>query len=683
MPSTHPPERRATLWTAGLLALLYAATSAPDVTWWDAGEFISAAQTLGIPHPPGTALYVIVARAWILVTGWMGSARAVNLLSAICTAAAAGIAAALMARATRSSFIGIAAALCAGTMSTVWLSATEAEVYGPSLLLAMLMLWAAERAGRTGESRYALLVAYLFALAAPLHVTALVAAPAAIMFAITRAREETSVEQVPAGPTGIRTIERTVLGQGAHVRWEVALGLGLSMLAAGGLGTGRWGLGCGAFVALIVVALIPRLRGGNSPVTPVALLIGFSAFAFLLLRARHDPGINQGNASTLASMMSVIARDQYAIAPLYPRQAPVWLQAVNFLEYADWQVALGLGPTVTPTVPRLLATMAFIVFGTIGSVAHRRLDRRSWNALTVLGLCGSIGVVAYLNLKAGPSIGYGIIPDDAPHEARERDYFFALAFWTWGLWAGVGAMAFAARWVGVERARVAVIAGMILAALPAALNVRVMNRRSEPEASLPLLLARELLEGSPERAVLLVYGDNDTYPLWYAQQVRGIRRDVVVVTYPLVSAGWYRDELYRRHALGTPSHPWRGMSDELAAIAASARAQARPLSAAVTVERKARHQFAPQWKLAGLVYLEVPDSLASGGTLPPGDPPIDGPIAELVAARLDRHLRQPLRPAIDPTARLMREALVCPSLALRAATDTAALRLLDSTCNYR
>jgi len=427
----------------------------------------------------------------------------------------------------------------------------------------------------------------------------------------------------------------------------------------------------------------PRFRSARVWLVAVVVLVGFSAFAFLLIRARHDPGINQGNPSTVVGMLAVIARDQYAIAGFLPRQAPVWLQIVNFLEYADWQVALGLGPTVTPTVLRTATTIAFIALGVFGSLEHRRADQRSWRALALLGLCGSLGVIAYLNLKAGPSIGYGFIPDDAPHEPRERDYFFVLAFWTWGMWAGLGAVTLAARWV--RRRRLAMALGIAIAALPAALNFRSMNRRVAPEASLPLAVARELLGASPDRALLLVSGDNDTYPLWYAQRVLGIRPDVVVLTHPLIGAAWYREELHRRWGLGSPPpYRWRGMAQELSLLAASARQQARPLAVAVTVEREARQQLAAHWRLAGMVYVEAADSIARGDAArPPSDPVIDRLTAETSARRLEPLLRRPMHEAIDPSGRLMRDALSCPSLALRAAADTAAARLLDSTCNYR
>jgi hypothetical protein len=187
----------------------------------------------------------------------------------------------------------------------------------------------------------------------------------------------------------------------------------------------------------------------------------------------------------------------------------------------------------------------------------------------------------------------------------------------------------------------------------------------------------------PDRALLLVGGDNDTYPLWYAQQALGIRRDVVVLTYPLISAGWYRDELRRRWDLGLPlpHDRWRGISAEVAAIATSARQKGRPIASAVTVDRAARNYLGTRWRLAGLVYIELPEDGAPGAGQT--DPVIDRLATEAAARRVEALLRAPLRVTIDPTGRLMREMLACPSLALRAASDTTAARLLDSTCNYR
>src|SRR5262249_38304968 len=151
----------------------------------------------------------------------------------------------------------------------------------------------------------------------------------------------------------------------------------------------------------------------------------------------------------------------------------------NWFEYADWQFALSLGPTVIPTVARVAVSIAFAALGIVGARSHRRNDRRGWTAVLLLFVCGSLGVMVYLNLKAGASFGWQFVPSDLRHEARERDYFFVLGFWAWGIWAGMGAIAFA------KRLSLPSVLGVALAALPIALNWRAVNRRTGLEASLP------------------------------------------------------------------------------------------------------------------------------------------------------------------------------------------------------
>src|SRR5688500_1921405 len=89
-PSVRPPYRLAIAVTA-LVLLGYVLTLAPTVTFWDAGEFIAAAKTLGIPHPPGTPLFVMIAHVWAMLVPVGEFAVRTNLLSAVLSAGAAGL----------------------------------------------------------------------------------------------------------------------------------------------------------------------------------------------------------------------------------------------------------------------------------------------------------------------------------------------------------------------------------------------------------------------------------------------------------------------------------------------------------------------------------------------------------------------------------------------------------------
>jgi hypothetical protein len=631
------------------------------VTFWDAGEFIAAAHSLGVPHPPGTPLYVLVAHVWERALGWaVGPAVAVNSLSAVCTAAAGGIAAWLVGRWTGRGSFAVAAALCAGTMSTIWLNATETEVYAASLLLSALMLLAGERAGTTADPRWSLLLAYLFALAVPLHISALVAAPAATLLAAS-------------APDGA-------------VRWDEAALLAAPFLLAVAVGTLSPAVLAVACIALPLAATVPW-RGGRVRALAVVgvVIVGLSALAFMLVRARHDPAVNQGNPATLAALLDVVGRRQYDVAPLFPRQAPLWLQVGNLFEYADWQVALGLAPRVEPSLWRTPFTVAFAALGVAGSHAHARRDHRSWRAMLVLMACASVGVVLYLNLKASPSFGHGVLPEGVAHEPRERDYFFALAFWGWGVWAGLGAAWLCGR-LGAVRvgARRGAWAGVAVAALPAALNWGAATRRHFPDAALPASLATALLHSAPPNAVLFVAGDNDTYPLWYAQQARGIRRDVTPVTMPLLPAPWYRAEFARRDSLLTADDlaVWRGTAAVLRAMAARAARLGRPVAVSVAAEPDERSAIGACWQLRGMVYVRVPRPASS-----PADSAACGTVAvaatAAVAAALTPVVARRPRPGTDGTGEYVHDLLTCPALALRPAADSAAAALLASRCNRR
>lgn len=500
---------RAEFAAAATLLIVYLATLAPGVTLWDSGEFMAAIHSLGVPHPPGTPLYILIGKVWAMILApFVGFAYSVNMLSAVSTALACALLANLFMGWTGDRLAAYAGAVCAGTMSTVWLSANETEVYGVALLGACVLLWIGNRAGATGQRRWLLLGAYATGLAWVLHLTALVALPAALYLALANRSLRDFLRSTP---------------------WMAAM-----------------------------------------------VVIGGSAVLFMLVRAPHDPWVNQGNPSTFSAFADVLLRRQYDVAPLWPRQAPLFIQLGNLIEYWDWQVALGLAPDPPPSPARTTMTLLFTVLGVVGCLRHRRADRRSWRAMSILFVTATVGVVAYLNLKAGPSYGAGYLPANAPHEARERDYFFALAFVCWGLWAGFGAVSLMRR-SGTERLPAL---GALVALLPVFLNWSAVNRRGVPLGSEAHESATRILTSAPRAAIVLARGDNETYPVWYMQEVERLRRDVTVVVVPLLPAKWYRAELERRYTL-LPHElvmSWRGVGPTLAAICDRAAAQHRPVA---------------------------------------------------------------------------------------------------------
>lgn len=498
---------RPDLAAGAFLFLVYAVTLARGVTFWDAGEFLAAVHSLGIPHPPGTPVFVLAARAWATVVApLVGFTVAVNAFSAVCTATAFAIVANLFWRWTGDALIAFCAAVLGGLTSTIWLNATETEVYAVTLCLAVVIVWVGDRAGETRDERWVLLGGYLTGVAWALHLTALLGLPGALWLA-----------------------------------WP-------ALRAA-------------------------RLRTWIGAI--ILMVIGMTPVLYLIVRAQHDPAINQADPATWRALWDAVERHQYDVAPLWPRRAPLWLQIANVFEYADWQFALGLAPDPPPTIARTSATIVYALLGAYGALRHRAIDRRSFRAWLFLFLFTSLGVVLYLNLHAGASFGYGVLPKSAVHEARDRDYFFVVAFVCWAAWAGLGAVTFARRVIR-DRALAASLASALVV-LPVALNWRAIRFERHDEQLRAAHQARAMLSSVPPNGVFIAVGDNDTYPLWYMQQVEHVRPDVIVVVAPLLPAQWARAELLRRHGLldSADATHWYGLPQVLRDVRAHAAAQGR------------------------------------------------------------------------------------------------------------
>jgi hypothetical protein len=166
----------------------------------------------------------------------------------------------------------------------------------------------------------------------------------------------------------------------------------------------------------------------------------------------------------------------------------------------------------------------------------------------LLWLVTGAGLVAYMNFKPGFSLGYAEFPDGNNHEVRERDYFFVVSFVVWGLWAGIGLWSLvkraAARQAASGRgAGGPAVALFLVALIPPVLNWREATRSTGADRTLAADLAYDLLNSVPPYGILFTYGDNDTFPLWWAQEVAGIRPDVTVVCLALAQTDWYMRQL--------------------------------------------------------------------------------------------------------------------------------------------
>jgi hypothetical protein len=526
-------------------------TLAPTVTFWDAGEFIAAAHTLGIPHPPGTPLFVLIAHAWGLLVPLGDYAVRTNLLSAIFSAAGAAlfflvVHESLGQNGDRAGAI-VAAALAAllGAFTfTNWQNSNETEVYAVATFTIAAVSWLAlvwrRRREQERAGRFLLLVVYLAGVSIGNHLLALLAGPAIVAFlAVTLLRSPATTPQR----------RREEWGQVAVVAgvWALLIGTGLgstALILLGGL----------CFVAAAGYAATGGVGGFALSALAIAA-VGVTPYLFMYLRAAQHPVINEADPATFDALLAVIRRAQYP--PRTPFDDPTvphgpgnpgrtlslfgW-QLLNYFQYFDWQWARSLADGV-----RTVVTVLFVGLGVRGAWRQWRTDRAVAWLLLGLFLVTGLGLVVYMNFRPGYSLAYAdsLWPRTEDHEVRERDYFFVVSFIVWGLWAGIGAADLAARVLrsGVRRWQPAVL---LLALVPLGLNWSSAGRRQGPDATLAADFAYDLLNSAPPYSVLFTYGDNDTFPLWWAQEVQGVRQDVTVICLALANTDWYMRQLRDR-----------------------------------------------------------------------------------------------------------------------------------------
>jgi hypothetical protein len=477
-----------------------------------------------------------------------------------------------------------------------------------------------------------------------MHLSALVAAPAAIVLAAKQTGD------------GWRPVTMGLLG-------------GVFVIATG-VGRASWNIAAAGALIVLGTSVLAWSRNADPGFRRAALgvCIALSACLILMLRARHDPALNENSPTTLQAAWEVIGRRQYGSFALWPRNAPMWLQLVNFFEYADWQVALSLAPRAAPALARTAVTVLFIALGVAGCAAHRRMDRRSWLAFVVLLLGASLGLVAYLNFYPGYSLGYGILPADMRHEVRERDYFFVLAFWTWGAWAGIGAVSLARR-LGARAA----IAGVAVAALPLALNWNAMDRARSVERDAARTVSRALLWGVPLHSVLVTLSDDDTYLTWYAQIAERERLDLAVVNMNFLYDASLRAQIARRYGLTASD-----TTEPLRSLESDARRAGRPIAFTIGFAAALHSIAGGEWMLRGLTFVRADSSAVR---VAPGGPLVD----TLAARQFVQEFGEPALPAddaIDGDARAWMRIVRCPAQYLKVSRRQVPADSLDSRCKF-
>ncbi|MGE0352930.1 MAG: DUF2723 domain-containing protein [Gemmatimonadales bacterium] len=544
---SRPPYLWALLVAVAVFAV-YLATLAPTTAFWDTSEYIAAAYVLGIPHPPGNPLFTLLAHAWGLIPLASQYAVRLNLFAAVTGAATAGFWF-LVSERWLQEIVPVRwarlAAAAAGTLVgafawTVWNQSTVNEkVYTVSLLSLGITMWLALRwadaqAG-PARDRLLILITYVIALSSTNHMMGVLILPTVGIYILATDWREAFKPWVLITAFALLLAVSTAWAQ---IGFGSTTGIGLVLASAALLGYAWW----------------QDPKTFTRPTLWLALgavVVGVSLnYLFLPMRAAQFPAINEGEPTNWHALLDVLNRKQYLKPSVFLRQADFLSQLQNYWQYFSWQWAgdCTRGFTAGCGWFARLATAAFTALGLGGILAlWSRPKKVAALGATTLVVSFTLALVFYLNFK----YGYSIHPERSlTREVRERDYFFIASFSAWGLMVAVGFGALM-QWIvgflrdhGTEKSRWALASPVLVLAVIPLLGNRVTASRAHE--TLARDVAVDMLQSVEPYGILITAGDNDTFPLWYAQEVEGIRLDVTLANLSLMNTDWHLRQLRRR-----------------------------------------------------------------------------------------------------------------------------------------
>ncbi|GBU24089.1 hypothetical protein R83H12_00715 [Fibrobacteria bacterium R8-3-H12] len=667
---------------AALIALItYFITVAPTVSFWDCGEFIASAHTLGIPHPPGRPFFILFVRAIMLCLPMVEEiAKRANYISAFASVAAVYITVLfvwdLLARLTKnaSRLVFAAASLSAGLLlmfsDTFWFNAVEAEVYNlimfVMLLISYLGLQYLDCKDEKRGFQYLLLICYLAFLGIGFHLFAMLVVPAVFVLVLL------------AGGHPLKDLVR---------RWP--LWVSGTILCSVVYAISNFLTFAVVLLAVLFVAWIAMRKSSLhkdislSLALTIMALIGFSAHLYIPIRSSLNPTINENSPQTWQSFYDYLERKQYGsesmIARSFYRRSQPENQFLVFphMGYGGYQIAqytpfkpgdvnyyrggvYSIDPEVNPPVvrgsvefPTLMMSIgdnkvfqAFIFLLINGlllwivAIAFRANKNIGVYLALLYGFC-SFGLLWYLNFADGtkpesrdhdvwvkemqyyvnelssrgmaPKISNipnpnellniwrkmssdyargeqnssarqspawqnwekiqamfqsaGVqkpsLPDPVHLEVRNRDYFYTPAFVFMSLLYGLG-IGFLLLNIQQKKPKLlmpgSIAIALLCGAIPLFANYKEHNRGN---LWVPWDYAYNLLMSCEPNAILFTNGDNDTFPLWFAQEVAGIRKDVRVVNLSLGNTDWYIKQMLDNEPILKLSYDRNGIDRDM------------------------------------------------------------------------------------------------------------------------
>ena len=591
-----------------LTFIVYFNTMAPTVSFWDTGEFIATSHILGIPHPPGSPLFLLIGKFFSLIPISSDIAFRVNILSPIFSALTISLLFLICNQfierlnnyASSDSFLRISSSFIASLTFAFthshWFNAVETEVYAFSgfitaLVVYLILIWSKNK-DRDYNVIYLMTIIYLFGLGTGTHLLNLLTIPfiaLIIYFSVNKLSLKNFIL------TAFVALFVFLMIQNGIIK-------GLPSLA----------LQIGFYSILIIIFGIVYLAYRSisnrntllSIITTSILLIiiGYSTYFTIFIRSGQNPAIDENNPETIEKAISYLNRDQYGSMSLLPRKfdnipskisvvgKPVHQnlefsniqnrdyalyepsKQINFLfsyqikkmylRYFLWQFA-GKGSVDDSFVSPFGANknqdgvdwsqfglpLAFII-GLFGAYFHFRNNKYDAFSLLVLFIMTGIAIVLYLN-------------QDNP-QPRERDYSYVGSFMAFSIWIALGIFGFINKVnelfleKSIKKPASYFMIIMFSTFIPLKMFLANYHEHDRTGNYIAWDMAYNMLQTCKPNAILFTNGDNDTFPLWYLQQVEGIRQDIIVANLSLLNTPWYIKQLQRENI----DNPFINMSEE-------------------------------------------------------------------------------------------------------------------------
>ena len=574
-----------------LTFVVYFDTMAPTVSYWDCGEFIAVSHTLGVPHPPGSPFFLLLGRIFSMLPFSEDIAFRVNIISPLVSALAVMLLYLSIVKVVThwrgeiknisDSLIvfggGVSGALAFAFTDSHWFNAVEAEVYAFSTFFTAIVVWLIllwnEKADQKGHERYLLIIAYMIGLATGLHLLNLLAIPFITLIIYFR---KYKVEWKTFGINVLIT---------AVIFFVIHNGIikGLPKMAAGFLGV--WGTAFLIFsiFGLMVWAILNKQHLISFAATSVVLvLLGYSTYTMIFIRSNQDPTIDENDPETVEAMISYLEREQYGSVGQFPRRFKGLRQMYEVVgppssngEYSSrqksqyrkidmnkqwdffwnyqikkmynryflWQFA-GRGPSTESGVTAMGANSRedgvhwsqfglplALIIGLIGMFYHGSKDQRMSFSVMSLFLLTGYAIIIYLN-------------QDDP-QPRERDYSYVGSFFAFSIWIGAGVSAigeFIEKKIGDTNLRnrlLSIMLVLVIAFMPGVMMSVNYHSHDRSGNYVAWDYSYNILQSVGPNGILFTNGDNDTFPLWYLQEVENVRKDVAVVNLSLLNTPWY------------------------------------------------------------------------------------------------------------------------------------------------